>query len=544
MVRLQWNLQQIVAYLLGSLLLAPSAAAQRFAPDDPLRKTPEVESAQHAVEQSIQPLYDFVVHSVQYKTRAAAPSRGINSLGEVPDSSWFTNRKPIREMTIAELKRGARTHGAPQPPFTVVAAKTEGVTPGFRMRDARNILFFVKVDPPSNPEMASAADVVAPLFLYAMGYNVPENYIFYAGRGDIKLSGKATITEPSGKTHPMTRSQLDRILDAVPQSRDGRLRFMGSMSIPGRIIGPFRYQGVRSDDPNDLIPHEQRRDLRGLGVIFAWLDHTDAKGENSLDTVIGKGADARIEHFLLDFGDAFGSDSDIAKDPRHGQEDVLPTSHEQLKRAFTLGLVPAGWERVSYPKELPAVGNFTSAAFDPLAWKPNYPNPAFLAIQDGDGYWAAKRVMEFSDAQIQAIVEEGQFSNPGVTAYITRVLEKRRDAIGRAWYGRVLPLEDFAIAGQRLQFTDIGDPSGVRVHHAFHFDWFQFNNASNRSFDHVRTDDTRVPDEILIDKDGSYVGCTLVSPDAPHRSLTVYFLRKAGKWMLVGLERPSAQSMG
>jgi hypothetical protein len=49
-------------------------------------------------------------------------------------SSWFTNRKPIYEVTIPELRRGARTHGEPQPPFTV-AAKTEGVTPGFGIRE-------------------------------------------------------------------------------------------------------------------------------------------------------------------------------------------------------------------------------------------------------------------------------------------------------------------------------------------------------------------------------------------------------------------------
>jgi hypothetical protein len=317
-------------------------------------------------------------------------------------------------MTIVELKRGTRTHDRPRPPFTVVAPKTEGVTPGFRVRDARNILFFVKVDPPANPEMASAADVVAPLFLYVLGYNVPENYIFYSRKEDIWLSNDATITGVSGKKHPMTNVQLDRILDAVPQTSDGRLRFMGSMNLPGRIIGPFRYQRVRSDDPNDLVPHRQRRDLRGLGVLFAWLNHTDAKGGNSLDCVLGKDSQARIEHFLLDLGDPFGSDSDIAKDPRHGREDALPTSREQLNRALTFGLRPAKWETVRFPKELSAVGNFTSAGFDPLKWKPNYPNPAFLAIQDGDGYCAAKRVMEFSNAQIQAIVEEGQFSDPAV----------------------------------------------------------------------------------------------------------------------------------
>jgi hypothetical protein len=545
MVRLQRNLQQTFPYVLGLLLLAPSgASAQRFAPDDPLRRVPEVESAQQAQMQSINSLYDFVIHSIQYKTPPPTPSLAVNTLGEVPDSSWFTNRKPIHEMTIAELKLGARTHGGPQPPFTVVAAKTEGVTPGFRMRDARNVLFFVKVDPPSNPEMASAADVVAPLFLYAIGYNVPENYIFYARKEDIRLSEKATITGASGKQHRMTRVQLDTILDAMPRSRDGRMRFMGSMSIPGRIVGPFRYQGMRSDDPNDLVPHQQRRDLRGLGVIFAWLNHTDAKGENSLDSVVGSGSEARVKHFLLDFGDSFGSDSDIAKDPRHGQEDILPTSREQRNRAFDLGLKPANWETVRYPKELPAVGNFTAVGFDALKWKPNYPNPAFQAIQDGDGYWAARRVMEFSNEQIEAIVEEGHFSNPAVTAYMAKVLEERRDAIGRAWFARVLPLEDFAIEDGELKFTDLRARSGSSAEHAYHFDWFHFDNASNRSLDHFSANDARVPGEILAAKDGTYVGCTLTAPNVLHQSVTAYFVRRAGNWILVGLERTSPQSLG
>ena len=38
-------------------------------------------------------------------------------------------------------------------------------------------MFFLKFDPPSNPEMATAADVMCAKFFYALGYNVPENYI-------------------------------------------------------------------------------------------------------------------------------------------------------------------------------------------------------------------------------------------------------------------------------------------------------------------------------------------------------------------------------
>lgn len=87
-----------------------------------------------------------------------------------------------------------------------------------------------------------------------------------------------------------------------------------------------------------------------------------------MDTVVGKDDAARFRHNLLDFGDIFGSDSDIAKDPRHGTEFFLPTSGEQWRRGFTLGIATQPWERVHYPHELKAVGNLTSTAFDPLAW--------------------------------------------------------------------------------------------------------------------------------------------------------------------------------
>ena len=43
---------------------------------------------------------------------------------------------------------------------------------------------------------------------------------------------------------------------------------MTSLSVSGRIIGPFRYEFVRSDDPNDIVPHDRHRDPRGLEVLL------------------------------------------------------------------------------------------------------------------------------------------------------------------------------------------------------------------------------------------------------------------------------------
>ena len=53
--------------------------------------------------------------------------------------------------------------------------------------------------------------------------------------------------------------------------------------------------------------------------------------------------------------------------------------------------------------------------FDPLTWKPNYPNSAFLEMTPQDAYWGAKRVMSFRNEDIRAIVDESQLSNSEVT---------------------------------------------------------------------------------------------------------------------------------
>jgi len=539
MVRIQRYFRQALPHILGLVFTGTTPGlAQQFMADDPLVRTPEVAAVRQTNVQDINSLYDFAKNSFRYKTPAATDSLAVNTLGEVPDSSWFTNRD-LSSFSIEALKKGGRVHGAPQPPYTVVAAKTEGVSTGFRIRDARGLLYFVKADPPANVEMATAADVMGSLFLYAAGYNVPENYILVGRREDFRLSKDAKIKRTYGKDHRLSETELRQIFDRIPREDDGSVRLMASLSLPPKIMGPFRYSGVRSDDPNDLVPHQQRRDLRGVAVLFAWLNHTDAKGGNSLDTVEGEGENARFVHHLLDFGDSFGSDSDIEKDPRHGQEYiVLPVT---WSRTYTLGLHPANWETVQYPHELRAVGNFTAADFDPLEWKPNYPNPAFLAMTPLDGYWGAKRVMAFRNEQIRAIVEEGKFQDPRVVDYITEVLESRRDSIGRAWFSQVLPLERFRVEDDHLAFDDLAVQYGFAQPRQYRFNWFVWHNDAQKKEEVSTSETSTLPNTFNSLAADSYIGCSIALDHADSRSVTIYFRHDGSNWKLVGISRTTAQ---
>ena len=82
-------------------------------------------------------------------------------------------------LVIEDLVRGRNTRAAPSTdsPWIVVEAKNEGITPGFRIRDSRGDVYLLKFDPPTNPEIATAAEVISTRFFYALGYNLPENHL-------------------------------------------------------------------------------------------------------------------------------------------------------------------------------------------------------------------------------------------------------------------------------------------------------------------------------------------------------------------------------
>jgi hypothetical protein len=82
---------------------------------------------------------------------------------------------------------------------------------------------------------------------------------------------------------------------------------LASLAIPGRILGGFKYFGTRADDPNDVVPHEHRRELRALKVFGAWTNLVDMKALNTLDTVIAGNGRGAIRHYLQDVGSTFGT---------------------------------------------------------------------------------------------------------------------------------------------------------------------------------------------------------------------------------------------
>jgi hypothetical protein len=517
--------------------LSPAAGlCQKFFPDDPIQVMPPPVPVTKARDREISQLYDFLHNSMNAERRPPVPAGAINTVGEVPDSAWFTNRHGRRRMSREELQRGAGTDKAPVPPFKIVSGKTAGAQPGFQMEDANDRLYFVKLDPLRHPEMASGSDVIVSKFMYAIGYNTAENYIVQAKLSDFRLSDRAEIETSEFRSRNMTWGDVQDIINESPRYSDGSVRLMASLAAEGEPTGPFRFEATRPDDPNDIVPHENRRDLRGLFVFAAWLNHTDAKAGNTIDTIVETNGVPFIRHYLIDFGSALGSDGYMPKDPRLGHEYIFPDGGDVLKRVVTLGLVPAPWERVDFP-DLAAVGNFESAIFEPGKWKSNYPNPAFLSRLPDDEFWAAKIVMSFTDDDIRAIVETGCFRNPKVTDYITATLEERQNKIGRTYFSKVLPLDGFRVHNGELRFDDLAVKYGFRAPNQYMFRWFSLDNITQQHNTVTSSTSARLPDEFARGSAEIYFSAVIYSPDDEQKCVTVTLRKTANGYDVVGVER-------
>jgi hypothetical protein len=392
------------------------------------------------------------------------PADNVNALDEVPNSSWFTNRHFHKRMTPEELARGPNVTDGPDESgsWLITSGKFEGGTPGFTIKDARGDRYIMKFDAPQFQEMGSSAEVISTKIFHACGYNVPQNTIVYFDPKTLQIGETAKIEE-RGVRRPMTFADMEEMLKEIPRRADGKIRALASKFVDGKPVGVWFYKGARSDDPNDRVHHEHRRELRGLRTIASWLSDEDRRAANTLAVYYTdkESGSKYIKHYLIDMGSTLGSNNIIPHAPKYGNEYLVDPRTIGLQ-FITLGLYVKPWEfdtRHLNP-EFPSVGYYESEIFDPGEWYPTYPNPAFEYCTFRDAYWGAKIVTSFTDEDIRAIVETAQMSDPRAKEYLIRTMIERRDKIGRHWFERMNPLDKFRFektpAGElTLAFSDL-----------------------------------------------------------------------------------------
>jgi hypothetical protein len=192
--------------------------------------------------------------------------------------------------------------------------------------------------------MASGAEIIATKFFHAFGYNVPENYIATLHPASLTIAAGTEVPDEDGRLHPMRQADVNAVLAKAARNPDGTYRVLASKALPGKPVGNFRYYGTRPDDANDIHPHEHRRELRGLAVFAAWLNHDDSRSINTLDTLVADRGRTVVRHHLIDFGSTLGSGSTQAQSARAGNEYIWE-SRPTLITILTLGLYVRTWDK-------------------------------------------------------------------------------------------------------------------------------------------------------------------------------------------------------
>jgi hypothetical protein len=544
----------LAAAALGLFASVVSTQTLRFYDDDPISREPESQDASKAQPSSIQQLYEqvYALFVVSGDEPSGTRAQNINTTDEVPDSSWFTNRIGTTTVTPEQLARGPIVGAPPDASkWVVIREKTSGVHPGFTAKDGKGETWFLQFDPPYFPEGATSVVEIASKIFWALGYNQVETFLTTFDPKRVEFDPEATLRRPSGARTPFTWDDINQILERVARNKDGTYRVVAGRLISGTILGNFRYSGTRPDDPNDIVPHERRRELRALRVFGAWTNLTDWKAANTLDALETSNGRTVVKHYLQDVGSTFGLNNDLHEWDL-GYEHFYQAD-TMRKRFFSFGFALSPWQTIDYV-EYPSIGKFEGDRFDPRKWRPQIPTPAYIEMRDDDAFWAARRVVAFTDDLIRVAVHTGEFSDPVAEKHLADVLIKRRDKIASVYLTAVNPIVSPRLdANNRLTFENTAVAAGVaKGALTYRASWALFDNATGQTRPLSETQSATTTIEApsgLPTAAGSFIEVS-ISADNPlyptwKEPIRSHFRRQSDGWKLVGLERlPETLSAG
>jgi len=402
------------------------------------------------------------------------PARDVNAADEVPCSTWFCPRNHLQPLPPEEIAAGPPGM-PPQLPLRIVKGKDRGAALGFQVVDAAGRKYLLKLDPRGHLGMSTTAEIVGARLYHAAGYNVPSNFLVDVDPRDLIVDPHATFKLYGVQKTPLTADDIRSRLARAARTPDGRFRAVAVSWISGKVLGAFDMKGRRPDDPNDRIGHQDRRSLRASWLIAAWLAVYDASALNTIDSYVEEDGRHFVRHYLIDFGAGLGSATSDVKGPSDGGQHSLEIGRT-LAAMLSLGLYRRPYQSQRGPwfagvGAHPTIGWLPAETFDVEAFRTNRKVPAHKRMTDRDGYWGAKVVTSFTDAQLGAVVETARLS-PDDATYLVHTLRVRRDVIGRRYMTAMTAVEAPVVRGEgdrwEVCFDDLAiargyaEVSGVR----------------------------------------------------------------------------------
>lgn len=402
--------------------------------------------------------FDRLYRKVFNKKKSAGM---VNIYDEVPDSDFFTNRHGRKRLSSVDLEKGFAENKSIDlsGKLTVISGKSEGLHPGFFVKDASGHQYLLKFDAAEAPELVTAAEVIASRFYYAIGYHVPEYNIVNFTLDQIAPAADARIIDSTGFSKKLTEEKLQEFMLFIPQDGEGRYRASATRIVEGEKLGYFPFLGIHNGVQNDLVEHEDRRDVRALRVFSSWINNTDVREANTLAMGVTDGSSA-TQNYLIDFNSALGGSAGGVKPPMFAHEYLIDYG-EISKAALSLGFWKKPWQKrwdevsEQFQGSSTSVGYFDNRYFNPGKFKTQLPYYAFKDLTLADAFWAVKIIMTFTNDDVRAMVKAGRLPGTEDEKQIADTLIERRDIIGKYWFLKANSLDDFNIEGNKLTFKDL-----------------------------------------------------------------------------------------
>lgn len=371
------------------------------------------------------PLFE-VVRAVDFPTAG-----DVNAMDEVPASSWYDPAQPARFPSDVV---------PPTLPMVAIAESPVIADDALVVKDARGTRYELLSDPPENNGLITGAEVLAGYLLRSVGLRAPRSWVLSLPESGISSDGAKSATE-----------RLTKWLARKAATAEGGRRVSATLWSGGVDVGVAGDYAKRSDDPNDRVPHADRRTLRAMKVFAQWIGWSQFSVKSTRDVYVGRGGEGHLVHYFVGLSRALGTQA------LHPEDTVDETGGSLGFNLITLGLAP------------PTITKARVGPFPSVGWLPkdidagdfdvSPPYSPFVRFTPADEYWAAKRLMDAPDEALKAGIAAA-FVQTEAGRHLTDVLTHRRRLLIAHAMAVVTPLDVATNVGREVWVRDRGIVAG------------------------------------------------------------------------------------
>lgn len=310
----------------------------------------------------------------------------VASFASVASAQETTQGKPVvwrdpGDISARDLRTGqGAANLAPVAPYTFIAEDRLGASPKFKVRDARGVVWSVKLGEEAQ------AETVATRLVWAMGYFAEESYYF------------------------------DRVeVQNLPRLARGQNFVEGQSTVRGARFEPRRENAERAAQWDwEKNPFVGQREFNGLKVLMALLGNYDIRPENNLVIAVKdpQSGSTEARYFVSDIGATLGKVGGLGgKRSKNNLEDFRNSK-------FIVG-VENGVVKFDYHTKPKGGGGFFASIFKPGYAKSQAMKERVINnIPVEDARWMGQQLSRLSDEQLREAFRAAEYTSATRDGYV------------------------------------------------------------------------------------------------------------------------------